>query len=94
MPRTKRVASGKMVANGLVSMNGDGSYTFTPTLGYVGPASFNFLVSDGIDSASGTVTIDVTNSTPTIWGNSITVRHDQFRRACSRMPIGRGYVVW
>ncbi len=52
-------------SNGEVSLASDGSYTYTPNPGYVGPDSFDFCVSDGFDSATATVSIDVFNvSTP------------------------------
>jgi hypothetical protein len=38
----------------------DGSFTYTPSPGYVGPDSFSYTVSDGTDQATATVTIDVT----------------------------------
>lgn len=45
---------------------GTGEYTYTPNALYVGLDSFEFTVSDGIDSSDpATITIDVTNQAPT-----------------------------
>jgi VCBS repeat-containing protein/CshA-type fibril repeat protein len=47
-------------AHGTLSINPDGSITFNPTPGYVGPDSFTYTVSDGNGGQStATVTIDV-----------------------------------
>jgi hypothetical protein len=52
-------------SNGAVTVNGDGSFTYTPNPGYVGQDSFTFEASDGIaDSGTATETIDVTNQAP------------------------------
>jgi len=40
-----------------------GTITFTPYDYYYGPASFNYLVSDGLDSSEGTVNVDVAINT-------------------------------
>jgi hypothetical protein len=44
--------------NGLVSLAG-GTVTFTPATNFSGPASFQYTVSDGTDSATGTVNVTV-----------------------------------
>ena len=52
-------------ANGTVSLNSDGSFTYTPTAGFVGTDTFTYHVNDGgLDSNIATVTIDVTNTAP------------------------------
>ena len=48
-------------ASGVVSMNSDGTYTYTPETGYIGADSFEFSVSDGAATDLGTVTINVYN---------------------------------
>ena len=48
------------VANGQVTLNDDGTLTFTPAANYNGPASFDYTVSDGDLTDTGTVDIDVT----------------------------------
>ncbi len=47
-------------AHGAVTVNADGSFTYTPNAGYSGEDSFTYTVSDGLQSATGTVTVTVT----------------------------------
>jgi len=47
-------------ANGSVTIANDGSYTYTPTAGYIGSDSFSFTAQTGDDSTNGTVSITVT----------------------------------
>jgi hypothetical protein len=44
---------------GTVVLNDDGTFTYTPPSGFVGEDSFTYSVTDGFNSASGTVTIMV-----------------------------------
>ncbi|MEW6472117.1 MAG: Ig-like domain-containing protein [Actinomycetota bacterium] len=56
-------------AHGALTLNANGTFTYTPTAGYAGSDSFTFKVSDGkADSNSATVTLTVTavNDAPTI----------------------------
>ncbi|HYV37298.1 MAG TPA: cohesin domain-containing protein, partial [Gemmataceae bacterium] len=46
-------------AHGAVTLASDGSFVYTPTLGYLGPDSFTYLVSDG-ELASSAVTVSLT----------------------------------
>ncbi|PHZ83456.1 hypothetical protein CRD36_18025 [Paremcibacter congregatus] len=58
-------------AYGTVSDNGDGTYSFTPTENYNGDdVPLSFTVSDGVDSAQATASLDVTalNDGPTVSG--------------------------
>ncbi len=49
--------------NGSLSLNGDGSFTFTPSSGFTGTTSFTYRVDDGSgQSALATATINVTNA--------------------------------
>ncbi|MCB8942743.1 MAG: tandem-95 repeat protein [Ardenticatenaceae bacterium] len=51
--------------NGTLSLNADGSFTYTPTLGFEGDATFTYHAEDGIDSSNvATVTISVANTAP------------------------------
>ncbi len=62
--------------NGMVTLNLDGSFTYTPTANYNGPDSFTYLASDGALSDTATVSIDVTsvNDPPSVnAGNDQTV---------------------
>jgi hypothetical protein len=49
--------------NGLVTLNSDGSFTYTPPAGYIGPDSFSYSATDGTDTSAtpATVNIDVTD---------------------------------
>ncbi|MBH02620.1 MAG: hemolysin, partial [Xanthomonadales bacterium] len=67
------------VANGQVTLNNDGTLTFTPAANYNGPASFDYTVSDGDLTDTGTVDIDVTaiNNAPVANNDSANVAEDQ-----------------
>jgi hypothetical protein len=60
---TAVLASG--VSHGSLTLNPDGSFTYTPTAGYAGPDSFTYLARDtsGADSSPATVTLTVQNDT-------------------------------
>src|SRR5204863_4648071 len=48
-------------AQGTLTLNANGSFTFTPTLNFNGPATFTYKANDGTaDSNTATVTITVT----------------------------------
>ena len=47
-------------ANGTVSLQSDGSFTFTPNAGFTGDDSFSYTASDGSLTSTATVTITVT----------------------------------
>lgn len=65
-------------ANGTLTLNGNGSFTFTPTTGFSGTTSFTYKVSDGnSDSVASTVTISVgTNGAPTGVADSYNATED------------------
>jgi hypothetical protein len=47
-------------ANGTLALNADGSFTYTPNAGYVGPDSFTYVANDTtVNSAEATVSISV-----------------------------------
>ena len=57
---TLTAGSASTPAHGVVTLNANGSFTYTPTAGYSGPDSFTYVVSDGHGgSANGTVSITV-----------------------------------
>jgi VCBS repeat-containing protein len=50
-------------SHGTLTLNADGSFTYTPTGGYTGSDSFTYKATDGIaDSAAATVTITITTN--------------------------------
>ncbi len=65
------------VAHGTLALASDGSWTYTPDAGYVGPDGFTYAASDGIAaSAAAAVSIDVTDAAPTAADDAYTVVHD------------------
>ncbi|WP_425365349.1 PKD domain-containing protein [Gloeothece verrucosa] len=62
------VQIGQAPTNGNVSLNPDGSFTYTPNGGFVGTDSFSYSVGDdqGIRSNETTVTVTVNNAPPVI----------------------------
>jgi VCBS repeat-containing protein len=62
-PQTLTVQSPRPVSgpsHGSLTLNADGSFSYTPTGGYTGTDSFTYKVTDGIaDSATATVTITI-----------------------------------
>ncbi len=45
--------------NGTATVTADGSITYTPDAGYSGPDAFEYTISDGTDTATATVVLDV-----------------------------------
>lgn len=69
------IASVANAVNGTVALDAQGTVTFTPTAGHLGPASFAYAVSDG-SAVSAPVTVnlvvnDVTTITGTAYNNTI-----------------------
>jgi Bacterial Ig domain/Bacterial Ig-like domain (group 3)/Glycine rich protein len=56
------VAGTSSTTHGSVTVNADGSFTYTPTNGFSGDDSFSYTVTDGIDYATGTATVHVTGA--------------------------------
>ncbi|MEA4926958.1 MAG: tandem-95 repeat protein [Syntrophomonadaceae bacterium] len=58
--------------HGTVTVNTDGSFTYTPAANFNGSDSFTWSVSDGTASATATatITVDAVNDAPTVSGNS------------------------
>ena len=51
--------------HGTLSLNANGSFTYTPAAGYAGPDSFSYKATDGsADSGTATVTLTVKDTTP------------------------------
>jgi VCBS repeat-containing protein len=73
------VTSATTPAHGTLSMNADGSFTYTPVANYNGPDSFNYTIADGKGgTASATVTITVTavNDAPMAHAQSVSTSED------------------
>ncbi|MGL6316974.1 tandem-95 repeat protein, partial [Vibrio sp. WXL103] len=65
--------------DGILTDNGDGTYSFAPNENFNGDVEFTFDVSDGTDTVSANVDVSVTpvNDAPTVEGNlSYTVNED------------------
>ncbi|ELB2229851.1 tandem-95 repeat protein, partial [Vibrio parahaemolyticus] len=65
-------------ANGTVSVNPDGSVTYTPNDNYVGKDTFTYIVTSGGVSESATVEVNVTpvNDAPVAKGDIATTQED------------------
>lgn len=64
------------VSSGVLSLASDGTWSYTPDAGYVGPDAFTYRASDGeADSGIATVTIDVTNATPVAVDDAFSIHH-------------------
>lgn len=64
-------------ANGLVDLNSDGSFTYTPDDSFIGTDSFTYVANDGFrDSPEATVTIEVGNPNTFTVSASAAVRGD------------------
>jgi len=62
-PLTAALVSGP--ANGVLTLNANGSFTFTPAAGFAGADSFVYRANDSsLNSANTTVTLSITNSAP------------------------------
>ncbi|HMC71576.1 MAG TPA: Ig-like domain-containing protein, partial [Mycobacteriales bacterium] len=54
------------VTHGALTLNANGSFTYSPTAGYSGPDTFTYRVNDGTaDSNTATVSLTVTPTAPT-----------------------------
>jgi VCBS repeat-containing protein len=62
------------VQHGVLTLNSDGSFTYTPTVGYAGADSFTYRANDGdLNSSATTVNLTVTSNPPTAVADSYTV---------------------
>jgi hypothetical protein len=64
-------------ANGVVSFSSDGIFTYAPDAGFVGSDSFDFDVTDGLASDTGTYSINVYNTVPAAYDGYGATLHDQ-----------------
>ena len=59
------VVLGNTVSHGTLTLNADGSFTYTPTTGFLGPDSFTYQANDGsVDSNMAAVTVTVSQGMP------------------------------
>ncbi|MEW6321519.1 MAG: Ig-like domain-containing protein [Acidobacteriota bacterium] len=66
-------------ANGSLTLNADGSFTYSPNANYCGPDGFTYTVNDGlVDSNVATVSIDVTcvNDPPVAEDDAVSTNED------------------
>jgi VCBS repeat-containing protein len=64
-------------ANGSLTLNPNGSFTYTPNAGFVGTDTFTYRANDKArDSTPATVTVSVTDPSPTANADSYAVLHD------------------
>ena len=65
-------------AHGTLTLNTNGSFTYTPQTGYTGADSFTYRASDGTLNANATVnlTVTATNQAPTAAANTFTTNED------------------
>ena len=78
-PLTVVVSPVTVPAHGTVTLNANGTFTYTPATNYNGPDSFTYRVSDGLlQSAPATVNINVTpvNDAPVAVNDSYTTAED------------------
>ncbi|MCA9204484.1 MAG: tandem-95 repeat protein [Planctomycetales bacterium] len=68
--------------SGTLSLNTDGSYTYTPNANFVGSDSFGYSATDGIASSVATVTINVFNAAPEAYASWESVFHDEPLTSC------------
>ncbi len=65
LPLTAALAAGGGPTHGALTLNANGSFTYTPTAGYTGPDSFKYIASDSLRSGPATtVSLTVASNTP------------------------------
>jgi VCBS repeat-containing protein len=65
-------------SHGSVTLNSDGSFTYTPNTNFIGTDTFTYEANDGLaNSNTATVSISVTDTAPSAADNSYTITHDQ-----------------
>jgi VCBS repeat-containing protein len=66
-------------ANGVVALNADGSFTYTPNDGFSGVDTFTYQAGDGVQfspAATVTINVDATNDAPDAVDDALTVAED------------------
>ncbi|MEG5067440.1 esterase-like activity of phytase family protein, partial [Microcoleus sp. B3-A4] len=75
-------------SNGTIAFNPLGDFTYTPQAGFVGTDTFTYSVSDGAATVPATVSINVTNSLPTVNPDTYSVLHDKVLRVAVPGVLG------
>lgn len=74
---TAVLVAGSGPSHGMLSLNSDGTFTYTPTAGYLGADSFQYQASDGVLlSTAATVSFTVADGTPAAVDDAWSVLHD------------------
>ena len=77
-------------AHGTLSLNANGSFSYTPNAGFSGSDSFSYCVTDGlVTSAPVVVSISVSNFAPVANSNAYTLVHDRIRT----VAVGNGVLA-
>jgi len=66
-------------AHGTLTLNSDGSFTYTPTTGFTGTDTFTYKASDGTNQSAATtvtMTVTATNTTPTAVADTFSATED------------------
>lgn len=79
--------AGSQPAHGIVVVNPDGTYTYTPNPDYNGADSFTYTVSDGSNTVTYTVSINVTPADDTPVGSNDNVDTDEDTPLAGRLPL-------
>ena len=81
--------TGQPAAHGIVTLNSDGSFEYTPNAGFVGTDTFSYSATDGsLVSQPATVTINVTDQAPQASSNSATtVNSNPTNPSSAAMPV-------
>ena len=58
-PQALRVSSVTTPSRGSMTWNANGTVTYTPQMGYIGPVTFSYTATDGEASGSATITVNV-----------------------------------
>ena len=82
-------------SHGVLALNPNGTFTYTPNLHYVGADSFTYKVSDGIlTSSTGTITLTVVDSAPVAYTNYFTTAAGQALNSATTPAYGVQYLAY